>query len=56
MKKVHGFLESLVSWLKPYVYEYWSGHPCLLGVAGPNVAGIAIIKAENVHETALHAR
>ena len=28
------------------LHGYWSGHPCLVGVAGPNVAGVLIIKAE----------
>jgi len=28
------------------LYGYWSGHPCFVGVAGPNVAGVLIIKAE----------
>ena len=27
-------------------YGYCSGYPCLVGVAGPNVAGVSIIKAE----------
>ena len=28
------------------LYGYWSGYPCLVGVAGPNVAGVLIIRAE----------
>jgi len=59
MEKAHGFLELFVSWPKPYAYGYWSGHPCLVGVAGPNVAGVSIIKAEKhtcINETILYAR
>ena len=29
------------------LYGYRSGHPCLLGVVGPNVARVSIIEAEN---------
>ena len=28
------------------LHGYWSGHSCLVGVAGPNVAGVLIIKAD----------
>ena len=28
------------------LYGYWSGHPCLVGVVGPNVARVSIIEAE----------
>ena len=33
------------------LYGYWSGHPCLVGVAGQNVAGVSIIKAEKCTQT-----
>ena len=29
------------------LYGYWSGHPCLVGVVGPNVARVLIIEADN---------
>ena len=29
-----------------YLYGYWSGHPCLVGVVGPNVARVSIIEAK----------
>ena len=28
------------------LYGYWSGHPCLVGVVGRNVARVSIIEAE----------
>ena len=28
------------------LYGYWSGHPCLVGVVGPNVARVPITEAE----------
>ena len=28
------------------LYGYWSSHPCLVGVVGPNVAWVSIIEAE----------
>jgi len=28
------------------LYGYWSGHPCLVGVVGPNVARVSIIEAD----------
>ena len=28
------------------LYGYWSGHPCLVGIAGPNIARMLIIEAE----------
>ena len=28
------------------LYGYWSGHPCLVEVVGPNVAKVLIIEAE----------
>ena len=46
MEKPQGFLESLASWVKSYNYGYWSGHPCLVGVVGLNLAKVLIIKAE----------
>ena len=33
------------------LYGYWSGHPCSVGVAGPNVARVSIIKAEKCTQT-----
>jgi len=38
------------------LYEYWSVHPCLVGVAGLNVAGVSTIRAEKrtVHLTILY--
>jgi len=40
--KIFGILGIMAKTL----YGYWSGHPCLVGVVGPNVAGVSIIKAE----------
>ena len=34
------------------LHVYWSGHSCLVGIVGPNVAGVLIIKAE---KCTLHA-
>ena len=28
------------------LYGCWCGHPCSVGVAGPNIAGVLIIEAE----------
>jgi len=28
------------------LYGFWSGHPCLVGIPGPNVAGVSIIETE----------
>ena len=27
-------------------YGFWSGHPCSVGIAGPNMARVLIIEAE----------
>jgi len=40
--KIFGILGVLTMTL----YGYWSGHPCLVGVVGPNVARLSIIEAE----------
>ena len=50
MENGHGFLEFSVPWLKFYMRN-WSGHPCLVVVANPNVAGVLIIKAEKCTRT-----
>ena len=28
------------------LYGYWNGHPCSVGIAGPNIARVSIIEAE----------
>ena len=33
------------------VYGYRRGHPCSVGVAGPNVVGVPIIEAEKCTQT-----
>ena len=33
------------------LYGYWSGHPCLVGVVGPNVARVSIIKGTRIDIT-----
>ena len=40
--KIFGILGVMAKTL----YGYWSGHPCLVGVVGPNVAGVPITEAE----------
>ena len=40
--KIFGVLGVMAKTL----YGYWSGHPCLVGVVGPNVARVSIIEAE----------
>jgi len=37
-----------MAWLGPHILELFQRpcHPCLVGVAGPTVVGVAIIKAE----------
>jgi len=49
--KIFGILGVMAMTL----YGYWSGHPCLAGVVGPNVARVSIIEAEKCHELILHA-
>ena len=46
--KIFGILGVMAKTL----YGYWSGHPCLVGVVGPNVVKVSIIE---VHESILHA-
>jgi len=45
MDKPHGFFK-IIGVMAKTLFGYWSGHPCLVGVAGPNLAGMLIIKAE----------
>jgi len=40
--KIFGIFDAMVKTL----YGYWSGHPCFVGVVGPNVARVLIIEAE----------
>ena len=40
--KIFGILDVMAKTL----YGYWSGHSCLVGVVGPNVARVSIIEAE----------
>ena len=28
------------------LYEYWNGHLCSVGIAGPNIARVSIVEAE----------
>jgi len=46
-EKIFGILGVMTKTL----YGYWSGHPCLVGVVGPNVARVSI---RNVHKSILH--
>ena len=42
----YGKGDGIIDVMAKTLYAYWSGQPCLVGVAGPNVAGVLIIKAE----------
>jgi len=40
------WIYGIIGVMAKTLYGYWSVYPCLVGVAGPNVAGVLIIKAE----------
>ena len=31
------------------LYGYWSGHPCSVGIAGPNIARVSIIDRQSLY-------
>ena len=37
---------AIIGVMAKTLYGYWSGHPCLVGVVGPNVARVSIIEAK----------